>query len=164
MLALGNLYGIASLLLAVNVGHDGAHASLARQAWINHVALYGSFMLIGADPYLWRMRHVRSHHVFPNVNGCDIDIDSNLFEFRPIETLVSAINISMPPSFSGSDIHGVHPDIHYRSNASWRTWWISASAQRLYRSSPANAPSRHRFWDSALLLPRPWWEVAAGAL
>ena len=27
------------------------------------------------NSYLWRLRHVKSHHVFPNVNDCDIDID-----------------------------------------------------------------------------------------
>src|SRR5258706_1420080 len=69
MLALANLYGIASLLLAVNVGHYTAHASLARNPWINHVALYVSFMLIGADPYLWRMRHLKTDPIFPKWKG-----------------------------------------------------------------------------------------------
>ena len=38
-----------------------------------------SFSLLGVSAYLWRMRHTRSHHVFPNVNGCDVDIDENPF-------------------------------------------------------------------------------------
>ena len=55
MLLLANIYGVASLLFAVNIGHDGAHAALSPRKWINDAALYGSFMLIGADPYLWRL-------------------------------------------------------------------------------------------------------------
>lgn len=50
MLALANVYGIAALLLAINVGHDGAHAALSRHKWINDTILYASFMMIGADP------------------------------------------------------------------------------------------------------------------
>ena len=38
-----------------------------------------SFTLLGANTYLWRLRHVKSHHNFPNVNGRDIDIDDTAF-------------------------------------------------------------------------------------
>src|SRR4030095_3011806 len=38
MLALANVYGIAALLVAINVGHDGAHAALSRHRWINQAA------------------------------------------------------------------------------------------------------------------------------
>src|SRR5215467_12148849 len=41
MFALANVYGIGALLFAINVGHDGAHATLSRHAWINRAALYG---------------------------------------------------------------------------------------------------------------------------
>jgi linoleoyl-CoA desaturase len=37
------------------------------------------FTILGANAYLWQLRHVKSHHVFPNVNGCDIDIDDTNF-------------------------------------------------------------------------------------
>ena len=39
MLALANVYGVSALLLAINIGHDGAHAALSRFKWVNQVAL-----------------------------------------------------------------------------------------------------------------------------
>jgi linoleoyl-CoA desaturase len=72
-------YCTAILLLAINLGHDAAHDTLSRQTWINRVVQSAIFALLGANSYLWRLRHVKSHHTFPNVNGCDIDIDENPF-------------------------------------------------------------------------------------
>jgi linoleoyl-CoA desaturase len=78
-LALAVAYGISTILIGINVGHDGAHNAVSRTPWLNRAALNVSFTLIGVDPHLWQLRHAKSHHIFPNVNGCDIDIDSNLF-------------------------------------------------------------------------------------
>lgn len=171
MLALANLYGIASLLLAVNVGHDGAHASLARSPWINQVALYGSFMLIGADPYLWQMRHVRSHHVFPNVNGCDIDIDSNLLlrlsPNHPKRWYQRYQHLYAPFVFWVVDIHTVFiQDIHYLFKRKLANMVDIRHPPSAYVSFIACkcAFLGIVFIIPALLLPVPWWEVAAGAL
>lgn len=73
------LAGIAALLLAMNVGHDAAHECFTRWPSVDHALQRVSFMLLGVDAYLWRFRHRNSHHHFPNVNGCDIDIDENPF-------------------------------------------------------------------------------------
>jgi linoleoyl-CoA desaturase len=78
-LALAVAYSVSTILLGINIGHDGAHNAVSRTPWVNQAALNVSFTLIGVDPHLWQLRHAKSHHIFPNVNGCDIDIDSNLF-------------------------------------------------------------------------------------
>ncbi|PWR20775.1 fatty acid desaturase family protein [Zavarzinia compransoris] len=72
-------FGLAALLLAINIGHDGAHGTLVRRRGLNHLLQFLTFVPIGVDAYLWRFRHIASHHVFPNVNGSDIDIDANAF-------------------------------------------------------------------------------------
>jgi linoleoyl-CoA desaturase len=36
-----------------------------------------TFNPLGIDAYLWGFRHSFSHHIFPNVDDCDADIDSN---------------------------------------------------------------------------------------
>jgi linoleoyl-CoA desaturase len=36
-----------------------------------------TFNLQGANSYLWKLRHIGSHHVFPNVDGGDADMDDN---------------------------------------------------------------------------------------
>ncbi len=79
LLPLAFVFGTASLLMAINIGHDAAHHVLFRSAFWNDVAHGASFSLLGVSAYLWRMRHTKSHHIFPNVNGCDIDIDENPF-------------------------------------------------------------------------------------
>ncbi len=77
MLALAVVFGLSSLLLGINVAHDAAHDSLTPYPRLNRTIQFAIFCLIGVDGRLWRLRHVKSHHVFPNVNGCDADIDHN---------------------------------------------------------------------------------------
>jgi linoleoyl-CoA desaturase len=171
MLAFANVYGIASLLLAVNAGHDGAHAALSRRAWINSAVLYASFMLIGADPYLWRMRHVRSHHVFPNVNGCDIDIDSNLLlrlsPNHPKRWYQRYQHLYAPIVFWVVDIHTVFiQDLHYlfkRQLANMTGIRHPASAYVSFVACKI-AFLAIVFVIPVLLLPIPWWQVLIGSL
>lgn len=171
MLALANVYGIASLLLAVNIGHDGAHASLARSAWINQAALYGSFMLIGADPYLWQMRHVRSHHVFPNVNGCDIDIDSNLLlrlsPNHPKRWYQRYQHIYAPFVFWLVDIHTVFiQDVHYLFKRKLANMVDIRHPPSAYVSFVACKAAFLAivFVIPVLVLAKPWWQILTGAL
>ncbi len=42
----------------------------------NQVLHFFSFLTIGIDPQLWGLRHLRSHHLYANVEGSDIDIDT----------------------------------------------------------------------------------------
>ena len=79
LLPLGLVFGFASLLLAINVGHDASHRVVARSPAVNHAIQRLCFVLVGVDGYLWRLRHIKSHHLFPNVNGSDTDIDENPF-------------------------------------------------------------------------------------
>ena len=79
MLGCAIVYSMAVLLLAINLSHDAAHDALSPRPWVNRVVQSAIFGLLGANSYLWRLRHVGSHHTFPNVDGCDIDIDENPF-------------------------------------------------------------------------------------
>ena len=79
LLPLGLVFGFASLLLAINVGHDASHQVVARGPALNNAIQRLAFVLVGVDGYLWRLRHIKSHHLFPNVNGSDTDIDENPF-------------------------------------------------------------------------------------
>ena len=78
-MALPTCFGASSLLLAINVAHDAAHQALTPYRWLNWAVQTFVFALLGANAYLWQMRHVKSHHNLPNVNGCDIDIDDTSF-------------------------------------------------------------------------------------
>jgi linoleoyl-CoA desaturase len=73
------LYGISGLLVAYNISHDACHHSLSPYKKFNRIVYFLTFNLQGTDAYLWQMRHIHSHHLFPNVDGCDADIDANAF-------------------------------------------------------------------------------------
>ncbi|OYZ17785.1 MAG: hypothetical protein B7Y39_14750 [Bdellovibrio sp. 28-41-41] len=78
-LFLGLISGVSILLFALNASHDAAHGAFSRHPWINTIVLYIPFSILGVDPEMWRTRHLKSHHKFPNIDHCDADIDENPF-------------------------------------------------------------------------------------
>jgi linoleoyl-CoA desaturase len=70
-------FGVAAILLAVNAGHEAAHGALLRSAAGNTLVNRLTFMLVGVDGRMWAKRHLGSHHVYPNILGCDADIDAS---------------------------------------------------------------------------------------
>ncbi len=73
------LFGLSGILLAFNAAHDAAHGTFAKAKWVNTLIFRFTFNINGVNGYLWKKRHVASHHLFPNVDGCDSDIDENAF-------------------------------------------------------------------------------------
>ncbi len=74
------LFGYISLgyllvLLGLNFAHDCAHNTLFKHKWINTFLFETLFMLMGANGYLWKKRHIYSHHNYPNMEGFDVDIE-----------------------------------------------------------------------------------------
>lgn len=69
--------GLTGVLLGLNVSHDAAHEAFFQDKKTNAWLYYISFSLLGTNAYLWKLRHVQSHHLFPNVDECDADIDDN---------------------------------------------------------------------------------------
>lgn len=78
------VHGIGLLGFLLNAAHDTAHSALTRHHWLGEAILNLTFYLLGINGYLWKQRHVHSHHVFPNINGCDTDVDDNpVLRFSP---------------------------------------------------------------------------------
>lgn len=73
------LFGLTCILLAFNCAHDCVHNTFTRNKKINFTVFYLVFNLQGVNAKLWHKRHLASHHIFPNVDGCDADIDDNPF-------------------------------------------------------------------------------------
>jgi linoleoyl-CoA desaturase len=71
--------GLSGILLAFNVSHDACHQTFSRNKKLNNWLYHLSFDIQGLNAYLWKIRHTGSHHLFPNVDGCDADIDDNPF-------------------------------------------------------------------------------------
>jgi linoleoyl-CoA desaturase len=70
---------LSGILLAFNAAHDAAHNTFSKHARVNNFIYLLTFNLQGVSGYLWKIRHRASHHIFPNVDGCDADIDDNIF-------------------------------------------------------------------------------------
>lgn len=78
-LALAVLCAVSALLLALNVGHDATHQVIPGGPVVNRIVARVCFLFSGIDGYLWEFRHLSSHHLYPNINGSDTDIDENPF-------------------------------------------------------------------------------------
>ncbi len=169
LLPLAFVFGLSSLLMAINVGHDAAHHVLFRSPFWNDFAQAACFTPLGVSAYLWRVRHTKSHHIFPNVNGCDIDIDENPFTrlspnqrwrphfryqhlYAPFAYVFVALYTVFWQDFAYlfkrrlANMDGIaHPPHQYA---------VFALCKLLYLAAVVAAP--------VLVLPVPWWQVLAG--
>lgn len=68
--------GILLVIIFLNIIHDAVHGTIFRSKQLNEWYVY-LFDVMGANSYTWRMRHVRFHHNYPNVNGWDTDIEQS---------------------------------------------------------------------------------------
>jgi len=69
--------GQTGILLAFNTSHDAVHNTISKNKKVNSFIYHITFNLQGINARLWKIRHLSSHHIFPNVDGCDADIDDN---------------------------------------------------------------------------------------
>ena len=75
--------GIMLVLNYLNIIHDAVHHTIFKSRTINEWYVY-LFDLLGANSFIWKMRHIRFHHNYPNVDGWDTDIDqSTLVRIAP---------------------------------------------------------------------------------
>lgn len=68
--------GPFAILIGINVAHDAAHSNVSKKDWVNKVFLH-CFDMLGANSYMWKSRHVYSHHSFPNILDSDADLKQN---------------------------------------------------------------------------------------
>lgn len=78
---------LGGLIAAIgfNVMHDGSHGSFSKDKWKNKLAA-ASLSMLGANHFLWNMKHNMIHHSFTNVDGVDDDIELGiLMRFAPTQ-------------------------------------------------------------------------------
>ncbi len=68
--------GILLVIIFLNNIHDAVHNTIFRSKKLNQYYVY-LFDLMGANSYVWKLRHVRFHHNYPNVQGWDTDIEQS---------------------------------------------------------------------------------------
>ena len=74
----------SSSVLAISFGHQALHGALFSSARFSKQLGLLSFIPLGLDGELWRIRHLRDHHPKPNTKGHDEDLDNALiFRLAP---------------------------------------------------------------------------------
>lgn len=71
------LLGFFLILNFLNLIHDAVHGVTFKKHrnW-NRAFLY-FFDILGANSYIWKVRHIRLHHAFPNILGWDSDLEQS---------------------------------------------------------------------------------------
>lgn len=70
------LMGITIVLIYLNLIHEAAHDNIYKTKKYNKWVL-NILNLLGANSYIWRSRHILSHHHYPNVEGWDTDVEQS---------------------------------------------------------------------------------------
>ena len=70
------LMGLLLVSIFLNVIHEAVHGTIFTNDKVNMAYVY-LFDLMGANSYIWKLRHIRFHHNYPNVNGWDTDIEQS---------------------------------------------------------------------------------------
>jgi len=68
------LMGLMTVVIFCELIHELCHNNVFRSKKLNSAA-FMLFDLLGANSYIWRLRHLRSHHRYPNVQDWDTDIE-----------------------------------------------------------------------------------------
>ncbi len=68
--------GVFLVLNFLNIIHEAVHQTLFKNKRLNNWYIH-FFDLIGANSYIWKVRHIRLHHNYPNVMGWDSDFEQS---------------------------------------------------------------------------------------
>ena len=100
--------GILKIFVALNVAHDAAHHAFFRSKKFNELLLF-VFDALGANGYMWKLRHVHSHHAYTNVPDHDADIKQSalvrIFPDSPLKHLHRLQHVYMPVLYGFYSMH-----------------------------------------------------------
>ena len=170
-LALGGVAAFSALMLAISAGHDAAHGAFFATPRANRALVVATFGLVGVDGNLWQRRHNGSHHAFPNVSGCDVDIDQNpVIRLSPHHARMPWQrwqHLYAPFAYALVQLHSILVgDAIYlfrrrvaniiRQRTSWSDIAIFTGTKAIYALLALGLPT--------VALTRPWWQIAGGWL
>jgi linoleoyl-CoA desaturase len=70
--------GFTLALIGFNIMHDACHGSFSSKKWVNELMSY-TMNGLGANAFLWKIKHNVIHHTYTNVDGIDDDIAKSPF-------------------------------------------------------------------------------------
>jgi linoleoyl-CoA desaturase len=91
--------GLLLVLNFLNLIHEAVHGTLFRNKRLNNWYVH-FFDLMGANSYIWKIRHTRFHHNYPNVMGWDTDFEQSpiarVFPHGPFSSMHKYQHIYLP--------------------------------------------------------------------
>ena len=72
---LSALLGLILVSIAFNVMHDACHGSYSGKKWVNELMGY-SMNALGANAFIWKIKHNIIHHTYTNIDGVDDDLSN----------------------------------------------------------------------------------------
>ena len=117
------LMGFIQICIVLNLGHEGVHSSFSDNKYVNGAFAY-TFDMIGSSGYLWKMRHVYSHHPHPMIPDHDVDIQqTGLLTFVPMK--------EPKPFFKHQHIYVPFLYLFYTLNAIFKRDWEDFFSYRI---------------------------------
>jgi linoleoyl-CoA desaturase len=93
------LLGLLLVLNFLNLIHEAVHGTLFRNKRLNNWYVH-FFDLMGANSFIWKVRHTRFHHNYPNVMGWDTDFEQSpiarVFPHGPFSSMHKYQHIYLP--------------------------------------------------------------------
>lgn len=71
---MAGIHGFTAALVGLNITHDAIHGSFSKSNTVNRY-LGRLLCVIGANDYLWRVKHNKIHHTYTNIPGHDDDLN-----------------------------------------------------------------------------------------
>ena len=91
--------GLLLVLNFLNLIHEAVHGTLFRNKRLNNWYVH-FFDLMGANSFIWKIRHTRFHHNYPNVMGWDTDFEQSpiarVFPHGPFSAMHKYQHIYLP--------------------------------------------------------------------
>jgi linoleoyl-CoA desaturase len=91
--------GLFLVLNFLNLIHEAVHGTLFRNKRLNNWYVH-FFDLMGANSFIWKIRHTRFHHNYPNVMGWDTDFEQSpiarVFPHGPFSSMHKYQHIYLP--------------------------------------------------------------------
>jgi len=117
------LMGFLQICLVLNLGHEGVHDAFSKNKKLNLLATY-TFDLLGTSGYIWKLRHVTSHHPYPTIPNNDVDIEqTKVLTFQPLQ--------KTPSSFKYQHIYAPILYCFFTLNAITRRDWTEFFSKKI---------------------------------
>jgi len=100
----GLLWPVFTMLLGLQLSHDGSHFSVSRIPWINRLLTWTSVWPWVYNPGLWMGQHVVQHHVYTNdhkdpdlYHAHPLSRTAAFFKWRPWMILMQSATLVIQP-------------------------------------------------------------------